>query len=92
MEVQQLKAPEFMKFWQDKQTQILNIAQKNTEEIVQRELALADFELLLSVNMPKNEQKESAQRSRELRNETWQELSKRFNGNLQKMNEFLDSI
>ena len=92
MEIQQIESPELLKFWQDRQTQILNIAQNNTQEIVQREMALLDFEVLLSVNTSKKEQKELTQDSRNLRGETWQGLSNQFNGNFQKMNEFLNTI
>lgn len=92
MDAQQIKSPELMKFLQEKQAKILAIAQKNTEEIVQREMALTDFELLLSVNMPENEQTEITHKSRKLRSGAWQELSNKFNGNFQKMNEFLNTI
>lgn len=92
MEIQQIKSPELLKFWQDRQIQILNIAQNNTQEIVQKEMALADFEVLLSVNTSGKEQKELTQKSRKLRGETWQELSNQFNGNFQKINEFLNTI
>jgi len=92
MEIQQIKSPELLKFWQDRQTQILNIAQNNTQEIVQREMALADFEILLSVNTPEKEQKELTLKSRKLRTETWQGLSCEFNGNFQKTNDFLNTI
>lgn len=92
MEIQQIKSSELLKFWQDRQTQILNIAQNNTQEIVQREMALADFEVFLSVNTSEKEQKELTQKSKKLRVEIWQELSDKFNGNFQKMNEFLNTI
>lgn len=92
MDAQQIKSPELMKFWQEKQAKILAIAQKNTEEIVQREMALTDFELLLSVNMPENEQTKLTNTSKKLRNDAWQELSNKFKGNFQKMNEFLNTI
>jgi len=92
METQEIKSPELLKFWQNRQAQILNIAQNNTQEIVQKEMALADFEILLSINTSEKEQKELTQKSRKLRIDTWQELSNRFNGNFQKMNGFLDTI
>ncbi len=92
MEIQQIKSPELLKFWQERQTQILSIAQNNTQEIVQKEMALADFEVLLSVNTSEKEQKDLTQKSRKLRADAWQGLSDKFNGNFQKMNEFLDTI
>ena len=92
MEIQQIKSPELLKFWQDRQAQILNIAQNNTQEIVQKEMALVDFEILLSVNTSEKEQKELTQKSRKLRADNWQELSNKFNGNSQKMSDFLNTI
>ena len=92
MEIQQTSSPELMQFLQDREMQILALAQKNTLEIVQKEMALSDFELLFSANISEKEQKDLTKKSRKLRADSWQELSKKFNGNFQKINEFLDAI
>jgi len=92
METQQISSPELMQFLQDREMQILALAQKNTQEIVQKEMALSDFELLFSANISEREQKDLTQKSRKLRVGSWQELSKKFDGNFKKINEFLDTI
>ncbi len=65
-------------FLENKQREIISLAHKMTDEVVKTELALTDFELLLSVNMPNGEQDILAKQSRKLREENWEELSEKF--------------
>ena len=75
------------KFLKDRQQEILALAQKTTEKIVKTELALSDFELLLAANLTEEEIGKLTEESRNLRGETWQELSKKFNGDTDKIQE-----
>ncbi len=88
----QIVSPQLNSFLACKQKEILALAQRNTEEVVKKELALADFELLLAVNMPKQEIDSLTKSSKRLRQESWEELFKKFNGNTDKIQEFLDEI
>lgn len=92
MRQSQISSPKFDSFLQERQEEILAIAQKNTGEIVKREMALMDFELLLSVNFPKKEQNKFAKEGRKIRIEQWESLSKKFNGKEEKVLEFLDNF
>lgn len=65
-------------FLESKQREIISLAHKMTDEVVKTELALADFELLLSVNIPKEEQDSLTKQSKKLREENWKELSEKF--------------
>jgi hypothetical protein len=88
MDQVQIDSPNFNEFLQKRQDEILAIAQRNTEEIVKREGALMDFELLLSVNFPKKEQERFTQEGKKLRIEQWELLSKKFNNQEEKVLEF----
>ena len=83
---------ELSSFIQNKEQEILAIAQQNTKETVEKEMALLDFELLLSANLSEGKEKELTERSRLLRKESWNELSQKFDGNYDKMNKFLDNF
>ena len=85
MEIGQIISSQLNNFLESKQREILSIAHKATEEIVKTELALTDFELLLSANMSEKEQESLTKQSRKLREETWEELSKEFNGDTSKI-------
>lgn len=78
MKMGQMISPQLNSFLENKQREIISLAHKMTDEVVKTELALADFELLLSVNMPKEEQDSLTKQSRELREENWKELSEKF--------------
>jgi len=91
MELKQ-SIPELSSFIQNKEQEILAIAQQNTKETVEKEMALLDFELLLSANLSEGKEKELTERSRLLRKESWNELSQKFDGNYDKMNKFLDNF
>ncbi|MDO8460254.1 MAG: hypothetical protein Q7S74_04045 [Nanoarchaeota archaeon] len=91
MELKQ-SIPELSSFIQNKEQEILAIAQQNTKETVEKEMALLDFELLLSANLSEGKEKELTEKSRLLRKESWNELSQKFNGNYDKMNKFLDNF
>ena len=73
----------------DKRSEILALAQKNTEEVVKTELALMDFELLLAVNTRRGESDKSAKMARELRKSSWDELDKKFDGDYDKISQFI---
>ena len=91
MELKQ-SIPELSSFIQNKEQEILAIAQQNTKETVEKEMALLDFELLLSTNLSEGKEKELTEKSRLLRRESWNELSKKFDGDYDKMNKFLDNF
>ncbi len=91
MELKQ-SIPELSSFIQNREQEILAIAQQNTKETVEKEMALLDFELLLSANFSKGEEKELTEKSKLLRKESWNELSEKLNGNYEKMNRFLDNF
>jgi RNA polymerase-binding transcription factor DksA len=91
MEQFQTSCPELNNFLEDKQREILALAQQKTEEVVKREMALTEFELLLSANMSEKEQKKLTANSRKLREDSYKELSKisgeDFNGICNLLNE-----
>ena len=89
MEIKQLDTSSLELFMADKQKEILALAQKNTEEVVKTELALMDFELLLAVNTKNGEADKTAKIARELRNSSWNELHQRFNGDHNKISQFI---
>ena len=91
MELKQ-NIPELSSFIQNKGQEILAIAQQNTKETVEKEMALLDFELLLSANLSEGKEKELTEKSRLLRKESWNELSQKFDENYDKMNKFLDNF
>ena len=76
---------ELSSFIQNREQEILAIAQQNTKETVEKEMALLDFELLLSANLSEGKEKELTERSRLLRKESWNELSQKFDGNYDKI-------
>lgn len=78
IKMEQMVSPQLNSFLENKQREIISLAHKMTDEVVKTELALADFELLLSVNMPKEEQDSLTKQSRKLREENWKELSEKF--------------
>jgi len=78
-------------FMAGKQKEILAFAQKNTEETVKTEMALLDFELLLAVSSDKGEVKK-VQYARKLREESWKEIEEKFEGNHDKMMNFLSEF
>lgn len=88
----ELQTNKLDQFIQNKEKEILAFAIKNTEEIVKTELALSEFELLLSSHLTEEESNNLTKESRKLREKNWQELSQRFNGNTEKMQEFMNSI
>lgn len=94
MEMQKLSPnSDLNNFLASRQQEILSIAHeiahKTTEEVVKTELALADFELLLSVNMQKKEQERLTKQSRKLREEVWEELSEKFRRDTSKIQKAL---
>lgn len=90
MQTNQISSTQLNNFLESKQKEILAIAIKNTEETVKTELALADFELLLSANLSEEESKRSTQKARVLRETSWQELSKKYNNDAEKIQGFLN--
>ncbi len=57
-----------------------------------KEKALLDFELLLSATSSKEGNKKLSVKSKKLRKESWDDLSKMFGDNYEKMNEFLNDF
>ncbi|OGJ22330.1 hypothetical protein A3K73_03800 [Candidatus Pacearchaeota archaeon RBG_13_36_9] len=90
MQTNQIGSTQLNNFLEGKQKEILAMAHKNTEEIVKAELALADFELLLSVNLSEEESKKLTQKAGLLREKSWQELYKKCDGDSEKVQEFLN--
>ncbi len=85
-------APELSNFIQSREQEILAIAKSNTEDIVKRELSLLDFELLLSANLSESEEKELTDKAKVLRKESWEELLQQFDGDYDKINNFLNDF
>ena len=92
METEQIQSQPLDQFLKDREQQILDLARKTTEDIVKRELALSDFELLLSVNFPAKEQEELTKISKSIRVESWSELNKNFGNDFNKVNNFLNEF
>ena len=92
METEQIQSQPLDQFLKDREQQILDLARKTTEDIVKRELALSDFELLLSVNFPAKEQEELTKISKSIREESWSELNKNFGNDFNKVNNFLNEF
>ncbi len=92
MESKQIACNNLKDFLDQRQRIISDLAIKNTEEIVQREKALMDFELLLSVDLSKRKRDKLTKESRKLRIESWKELKQEANGDYPKMNEILNNI
>ena len=92
METEQIQSQPLNQFLKDREQQILDLAKKTTEDIVKRELALSDFELLLSVNFPAKEQEELTKISKSIREESWSELNKNFGNDFNKVNNFLNEF
>lgn len=90
--MEQIQSEHLNQFLKERDQQILDLARKNTEEIVKKEIALSDFELLLSVNFPKKEQRELTNLSREIRKDSWNGLNQNFNNDFGKINNFLDEF
>ena len=92
MELKQNIPQGLTNFIESKEQEILAIAQQNTKETVEKEMALLDFELLLSANLSEGEGKKLTDKARALRIESWNELSKKFGSDYGKMNKFLDNF
>jgi len=92
MQSQPISSQNLNSFLAVRQGEILAIAQQNTREIVKREMALMDFELLLSVNLENGEQKKLALEGRSLRNESWKELEIESGRDFAKMNNILNEL
>ena len=92
METKQIDTTSIEKFIVDKQKEILAFALNNTDEVVKTELELMDFELLLAINTKEGESEENAEISRELRNSSWNELNQIFNGDNNKISQFISEF
>jgi hypothetical protein len=92
MENNQQMPKELNSFLERRDKEILEVAQINTLEIVKTELALTDFELLLSANLSEREVDTLTKKSKRLREESWKELSERFGGNSDRIQGFLNTI
>lgn len=78
--MEQIISPQLNSFLENKQKEIISLAHRTTDEVVKTELALADFELLLAVNMNEKERDKLTALSKKLREDNWKELSEKFNG------------
>ena len=92
MEQFQTSCPELNNFLEDKQREILALAQQKTEEVVRKEMALTEFELLLSANMSEKEQRKLTSNSRKLREESYKELSKRSRADFNEVCNLLNEV
>jgi len=92
MEQQQITSASLNTFLDNRQKEILALAHKNTEEIVKTEMALLEFELLLEAHSNNEETGKLSNVSRELRIESWHELSTRFNDDYDKINDFIEKF
>lgn len=92
METNLLNQNNLNEFFTNRENEILEIAHKNTESIVKTEIALMDFELLLSTDLSEKEISSLNTKSRALREECWAELNKKFNGDYNKIMKFLNDF
>lgn len=92
METNLLSHNNLNQFFTSRESEILEIAQNNTKEIVKTELALMDFELLLSTDLIGKEINSLNNKSRSLREECWTELNKKFNNDHNKIMQFLNEF
>jgi len=93
METQQISTHENLNnFLEFKKKEILEMAHQNTEELVKKENALMDFELLLSLDFSEKERERLTNESRNLREESWKELEKKFDSDTDKIQEFLNNF
>ena len=83
---------QFGKILENKQNQTLAFAQKTVKDIVDTEMSLFNFELMMGLNINKTENKRLTRISKKLRRDTYKELKKESNNNFEKMNEILNEI
>jgi|GEM_PF-2407487 len=88
--------PELKTFLETRQKETLSLAQQITQrvtkDIVEKEMALMDFELLLSVNLSKKEETKITAESRKIREQSWKEVNDKFNGNYGEAVRFIDDF
>lgn len=77
---------------ENRQSQTLAIAQNTVKDIVNTEMALFNFEIMMGLNINKKERTSLTKKSRDLRLETHKELMKLSNNNFQKMTELLNDF
>ncbi len=87
-----IQTQDLNEFLKNKQKEILAIAQQNTKEIVEKENALMDFELSLSINISGEDKNKLTEQARKLRQEYWEETMKESNGDYKKAMEILDKV
>jgi hypothetical protein len=77
---------------ENKQNQTLAVAQKTVKDIVNTEMSLFNFEIMMGLSIDKPDSKRLTKLSRNLRDETHKELMKLSNNNFEKMNEILNNF
>ena len=93
METCQIRSQEdFGHFIEQKHRETLALAQSNTQEFVEKENALMDFEILLSINMDEKDRKKLTEQSRKLRTDSWRELKEQSKEDFNKLNCVLDNL
>lgn len=91
-ELKQVQTIGLNEFMESKEREILDFAKKNAEEVVKKELALMDFELVMAVNLTKKKAESLTKYSRKLRSETQKELVAKFDGDYDKISNFLENV
>lgn len=75
-----------------RENEILELTRQNAERVAKTEIALMEFELLMTVNLTQKEEEKLTATSRNLRGECWKELSKKFNNNIETIQQNINSI
>lgn len=83
---------QFNSLLQNKQNETLALAQKNVKDIVETEMSLLNFEIMLGVNMNTKERNNLTRKSKSLRTSTHKNLLKLSNNNFEKMNQMLNNF
>lgn len=81
---------DFNRFFVEKQEEILAIAQRNTEDIVKKETALMNFEIMVGLDFSKKEREALTKETRNQRLNTWNNLVSKSKG--KNMSKVLDSF
>ena len=75
-----------------RKSEILELVKQNAENVAKTEFALMEFELLMAVNLTKKEEEKLTVTSRNLREECWKELSKKFDNNIESMQHHINKV
>ncbi|MAH50080.1 hypothetical protein CMI37_29945 [Candidatus Pacearchaeota archaeon] len=79
-------------FLENKQQEILALAQECAKDVVEKENALMDFEIMASINSPISERQKLTEHSRKLRTDCWRQIQEQTGGDFNKSMDFLNDL